>query len=63
MEIETVITNYAKELRRFSRKVGYPRGDIPAVMNAAAAYIECLESRLISLEEELFKLNQDNQSV
>ena len=62
MEIETVITNYAKELRRFSRKVGYPRGDIPAVMNAAA-YIECLESRLISLEEELFKLNQDNQSV
>ena len=30
------MTDHANELRRYSRKIGHPAGDVPSVMRAAA---------------------------
>ena len=36
------MTDHANELRRYSRKIGQPAGDVPSVMLAAADEIERL---------------------
>ena len=36
------MTDHANELRRYSRKIGHPAGDVPSVMLAAADEIERL---------------------
>ena len=40
------MTDHAHELRRYSRKIGHPAGDVPSVMLAAAEEIERLAARL-----------------
>ena len=40
------MTEHANELRRHAGKIGRPAGDTPAVMRAAADYIDELERRL-----------------
>ena len=45
--------NHATELLRHAEKIGRPAGDIPAVMNAAAAHIEHLERELRAAEIRL----------
>ena len=37
------MTDHANELRRYSRKIGQPAGDVPSVMLAAADEIERLD--------------------
>lgn len=46
------MTDHAHELRRYSRKIGHPAGDVPAVMLAAADEIERLAARLEAAEKE-----------
>ena len=46
------MTDHANELRRYSRKIGYPAGDVPSVMLAAAEEIERLAARLEAAEKE-----------
>ena len=38
------MTDHAHELRRYTRKIAHPAGDVPAVMLAAADEIERLQS-------------------
>ena len=46
------MTDHANELRRYSRKIGHPAGDVPAVMRAAADEIERLQSVIAGLRAE-----------
>jgi len=46
------MTDHANELRRYSRKIGHPAGDVPSVMLAAADEIERLAARLEAAESE-----------
>ena len=46
------MTDHANELRRYSRKIGHPAGDVPSVMLAAADEIERLSARLEATEED-----------
>ncbi len=46
------MTDHANELRRYSRKIGHPAGDVPSVMLAAADEIERLAARLKAAEKE-----------
>ena len=46
------MTDHANELRRYSRKIGHPAGDVPSVMLAAAEEIERLAARLEATEKE-----------
>ena len=46
------MTDHANELRRYSRKIGHPAGDVPSVMLAAADEIERLAARLEAAERE-----------
>ena len=46
------MTDHANELRRYSRKIGHPAGDVPSVMLAAAEEIERLAARLEAAEKE-----------
>ena len=46
------MTDHANELRRYSRKIGHPAGDVPSVMLAAAGEIERLAARLEAAEKE-----------
>ena len=50
------MTDHANELRRYSRKIGHPAGDVPSVMLAAAGEIERLAARLEAAEKELAEL-------
>ena len=45
------MTDHANELRRYSRKIGHPAGDVPSVMRAAADEIERLAARLEAAEK------------
>ena len=45
------MTDHANELRRYSRKIGHPAGDVPSVMLAAADEIERLAARLEEAEK------------
>ena len=47
------MTDHANELRRYSRKIGYPAGDVPSVMLAAADEIERLAARLEAAEKDV----------
>ena len=53
------MTDYANELRRHADKVGRPAGDTPAVMHAAAAYIEDLERRLREADARVAELEAE----
>ena len=46
------MTDHANELRRYSRKIAHPAGDVPAVMRAAADEIARLAARLKAAEKE-----------
>ena len=46
------MTDHANELRRYSRKIGHPAGDVSSVMLAAADEIERLAARLEAAEKE-----------
>ena len=46
------MTDHANELRRYSRKIGHPAGDVPSVMLAAADEIERLAATLEATEED-----------
>ena len=46
------MTDHANELRRYSRKIGQPAGDVPSVMLAAADEIERLAAKLEAAEKE-----------
>ena len=46
------MTDHANELRRYSRKIGHPAGDVPSVMLAAAEEIERLAATLEATEED-----------
>ena len=46
------MTDHANELRRYSRKIGHPAGDVPSVILAAAEEIERLAARLEATEED-----------
>ena len=45
------MTDHANELRRYSRKIGHPAGDVPSVMLAAAEEIERMAARLEAAEK------------
>ena len=45
------MTDHANELRRYARKIGYPAGDVPSVMLAAADEIERLQARVDAAEK------------
>ena len=47
------MTDHANELRRYSRKIGHPAGDVPSVMRAAAEEIERLAARLKAAEKDV----------
>ena len=51
------MTNHANELRWHANKIGHPAGDTPAVMRAAADYIDELERRLSEAENDTGRLN------
>ena len=53
------MTDHAHELRRHANKVGRPAGDTPAVMHAAAAYIEDLERRLREADARVAELEAE----
>ena len=46
------MTDHANELRRYSRKIGQPAGDVPSVMLAAADEIERLQSVIAGLRAD-----------
>lgn len=46
------MTDHANELRRYARKIGYPAGDVPSVMLAAADEIERLRARIEAMEQQ-----------
>ena len=46
------MTDHANELRRHARKIGHPAGDVPAVMAAAADWIEHLQAKSEAAEKE-----------
>lgn len=46
------MTDHANELRRYSRKIGHPAGDVPSVMLAAADEIERLAAMLEEAESD-----------
>ena len=46
------MTDHANELRRHARKIGHPAGDAPAVMAAAADWIEHLQAKSEAAEKE-----------
>ena len=50
------MTDHANELRRHSRKIAHPAGDVPSVMLAAADEIERLAAKLEAAEKELAEL-------
>ena len=52
------MTDHANELRRYSRKIGHPAGDVPSVMLAAAGEIERLAARLEAAEKERDECNR-----
>ena len=45
--------DHANELRRYSRKIGHPAGDVPSVMLAAADEIERLRASLEAAEKDV----------
>ena len=47
------MTDHANELRRYSRKIGHPAGDVPSVMLAAADEIERLRASLEAAEKDV----------
>ena len=46
------MTDHANELRRYSRKIAHPAGDVPAVMLAAADEIERLQCVIAGLRAD-----------
>ena len=46
----------ANKLRQLARKIGYPAGDIPAAMLAAADEIDALHVALADLEEAMQRI-------
>ena len=52
------MTDHANELRRYSRKIGHPAGDVPSVMLAAADEIERLAAMLEAAEKERDECNR-----
>ena len=46
------MTDHANELRRYSRKIGQPAGDVPSVMLAAADEIERLRAKIAEMEKQ-----------
>ena len=46
------MTDHAHDLRRYSRKIAHPAGDVPSVMLAAADEIERLAAMLETAEKE-----------
>ena len=46
------MTDHANELRRHARKIVHPAGDVPAVMDAAADWIEHLQAKSEAAEKE-----------
>ena len=46
------MTDHAKELRRYARKIAHPAGDVPAVMLAAADEIERLHGLIAGLRAD-----------
>lgn len=52
------MTDHANELRRYSRKIGHPAGDVPSVMLAAAEEIERLAAKLEAAERERDECNR-----
>jgi len=46
------MTDHANELRRYARKIGYPAGDVPSVMLAAADEIERLHGVIEAMEQQ-----------
>ena len=57
------MTDHANELRRYSRKIGRPAGDVPSVMLAAAEEIERLAARLEAAEKERDALRAENERI
>ncbi len=47
------MTDHANELRRYSRKIGQPAGDVPSVMRAAADEIERLCAQNASVVDDM----------
>ena len=47
------MTDHAHELRRHTRKIGHPAGDIHAVMQAAADHIDALRVALSEIRDRL----------
>ena len=52
------MTDHANELRRYSRKIAHPAGDVPSVMLAAADEIERLAAMLEAAEKERDECNR-----
>ena len=52
-------TETATILRRYSRKIGQPAGDVPSVMLAAAEEIEQLAAKLEAAEKEVESIRQE----
>ena len=57
------MTDHANELRRYSRKIGQPAGDVPSVMLAAADEIERLAAKLEAAERERDALRADKATL
>ena len=57
------MTDHAHELRRYSRKIGHPAGDVPSVMLAAAEEIECLRSENAGLVDDMNLLRDNNTAL
>ena len=57
------MTDHANELRRYSRKIGRPAGDVPSVMLAAADEIERLAARLEAAEKERDELRVELNEI
>ena len=57
------MTDHDNELRRYSRKIGHPAGDVPSVMLAAADEIERLAARLEAAEKERDELRAELKEV
>ena len=57
------MTDHANELRRHARKIGHPAGDVPAVMAAAADWIEHLRAKSEAAEKERDNANAAAVSI